>query len=1216
MVISSGGDHLSRGIGPKDHGKGSDVGEGKAGKLGAPAEELKAHLSPHQFEQLTKAVQSGLLADALEDVAEDIEDPEEKKEDSKKTKGSKNRGKGSKSGGDSTKFRGVERQVSSRKQVANKETNKSKEKSETPIKSDAKIIKEQKAESKEKDKPASIKENKGKEGAEKQGVRKQSESSSSKPTLKEQMPQEKATLKISTKEEIPHTKEAKELKETVVKEAPEAKNDSKEKASVAPKARSKESGKEETSSSVKEEVKSQPKEELKAVKPDVMKQAKKSEKTEQKAPLEKTAKDTSTNKKHTEDARVKAKSENLQEVKTKQALPKAALKQGNPQKSKKTADAQSKQSSVKPRNQADPKTLQKGAAVKMPPGQTGSQKGATTEHTQSQAQSQAGAQIQSSKLQNYETSLKSKAGPSDDLGLKSSQVVDGSTDKGGDTGDSSRDQGQNSEKEPSNEDSKEKSSEDKDVHKSWSNQGTTVSLHDEVDSFHDVVAGKHANHEESFLRIAAGIQEDDSPDIVNDPVASTQQNIPNENGMMKRGGSPHGSRKVVSPSGQGDNADPSNSEDEFFIFSRAYNLSSSDSMGAQIAGNIASYLANKATNDWAAKRHLLENLAREYSGFVRDYMSGVRGYQLHICDGTFHFTSDMTPNNPTSRYSDYLSQVQKYQDDYLIAKNNLWSFDPVYNGAVGNYHSMYDSYQLILNLDESILSGINNIGSNLLEKEIKAAEKEGFSEQQAVKKVLESMLSSVAGEIGSVENSIKTAKEPQKSADEKELKTLKALKGNINSLNTSMTHALNAGGNVSLSSMKGTMGKIGSGLAALKTEDKSFEEGLSLKLTSMEDNLRKHDGSLASAARETAQLKANVERFYKYALPKIESALKRVSSDNSTYGKSISLSTIIKSGVNKGKHEIIDPFTDTSEIIQEIEKQLNGVKNASTTGGMVNLLNKFQMSIGSTLHNLKQSDTGHFKEAYEKAKNAYESAIISKRDYLSKVGTTSTQYFNYIKNNEVPIGERFSSVSEYGYAMDFLNQYKRVAACVELTGSNFNALSNTAFAKPHKVNASLISEWWETKNNFHDQYEDTKGDIPLAIAAVSVAALWAASACGVNLLADAAVAAAAVYLANLKSDEKTENNEYLQATQVYNQYSHSLPAMQHSKDTLWKKRLGTESGKIAQEIEKKITDTKHKEKEAEKRLHRESSNVEKVLKTITSIVERQKKAAKTESYLS
>ena len=1169
MAISSGG-NLSRGVGPKGPGEKSNVEKGKTEKLD-PVKEFEGKVSPQQFGKMAEFEYTEVAANTLEDIAGEEEPEETENKDSKSAKESRQKQKNAKSNSSRSQSRVAKRRATSRKQVANKETTKTEEKSETHVKSDAKGIKEPKTESKETVKSESSKEAKEAEDPKKQEAAKQSKQSSAKKTIKEQKPQEKAALKTSRKEEAPHTKDT---KETVGKEAQKAKSDSKEKANVAPKARSKEAGKEEQRSSVKEEVKSQPKEELKTLNPKEMKQAKKSEKTEQKAPLEKTAKDTSTNKKQTEET--KTKSEDPQ--KANQASKKNLQKQESTKQSKKASDTQLKETSVKSGKKDAPKTLQKEAASKAPPEQAAS-KGKGAQQTASQTQNQSGAQVQSQnpKLQNTETTAKSKSGSSDGLGLKNSQVVDGSPDKGGDTGDSSDDQNQGkNDDDQSLKSMKKKLADDDRIRKSWSHQEETFSLDDEINET------EHAVHKNCFLGITSKMQS---------------------------------KKPLVTASDQGVDIESNDSGGGFTIFSKKYHLGDDDSMEIQIGANIASYKESKATNDWNTKQHLLENLSREYSGFVRDYMSGVRGYQLHICDGSFHFTSDMTPNNPTGQYRSYLKDVQAYEDDYLIAKNNLWSFDPVYNGAVGNYHSMYDSYQLILNLDESILSGINNIGSNLLEKEIKAAEKEGFSEQQAVKKVLESMLSSVAGEIGSVENSIKTAKEPQKSADEKELKTLKALKGNINSLNTSMTHALNAGGNVSLSSMKGTMGKIGSGLAALKTEDKSFEEGLSLKLTSMEDNLRKHDGSLASAARETAQLKANVERFYKYALPKIESALKRVSSDNSTYGKSISLSTIIKSGVNKGKHEIIDPFTDTSEIIQEIEKQLNGVKNASTTGGMVNLLNKFQMSIGSTLHNLKQSDTGHFKEDYEKAKNAYESAIISKREYLSKVGATSAQYFNYMKNNKVPIGERFSSVSEYGYAIDFLSDYKRTAACVDLTGADYDALSNTAYAKPHKVNAGLIPEWWKTKKNFHRDYERLKAEVIAAGIIAAAAVALAAAQLEIDVPCDLLAAAAIAALAMTRKDEEEAHNSYLGALSIYNNYSHSLPAMQASKNSLWKKRMGTESSKIAQSIEKKITSSTQGTKKAEQRERREASNVEKILKTIASIVSRKKGPAKTQSYL-
>jgi hypothetical protein len=127
--------------------------------------------------------------------------------------------------------------------------------------------------------------------------------------------------------------------------------------------------------------------------------------------------------------------------------------------------------------------------------------------------------------------------------------------------------------------------------------------------------------------------------------------------------------------------------------------------------------------------------------------------------------------------------------------------------------------------------------------------------------------------------------------------------------------------------------------------------------------------------------------------------------------------------------------------------------------------------------------------------------------------------------------------------------------------------------------------------------------------------VFAASECGCDKWADGLATAAGLALIQLKAAMNTAYNNYTGALSIYHNYAHSLPANQQTKNTLWKKKLGTQSSKIAQDLLKKTQTTEKASKQAEKKEKREADNVEKILKTITKIASPQQAAAKTSSFL-
>ncbi len=615
------------------------------------------------------------------------------------------------------------------------------------------------------------------------------------------------------------------------------------------------------------------------------------------------------------------------------------------------------------------------------------------------------------------------------------------------------------------------------------------------------------------------------------------------------------------------------------LYGSKYKLRTSDTMDAEFLAMDASYEADKVKKSYESHEHMLEVKAQEYAQYVSEYMQGVRGITMHAFDGHFSFSNDMTPNKPTSAYQKYLAKVRYYQEQYEAAEAILAQYEPQVQLDCATYRMAYDQYEMMYSINQEVMSAYNSIDMSAWKKKIA----NGQATVQQAAKAIEDELNKLISQL-----------EAEKDKKGKPIPGAQDAARALQKIEDNLKGTLSAGGSIDISSILSQIQD------ALKQAGPNLPSSLSSILSQCKGLLDKYQDDVNNVNSLRSSLRSKLQHAFSSIEKTIESDLKQLESDNKNYASELGFSS--SSG---------NPFVIEEKILKTLLSKVENAADGGSIPSMESGLSGLNSACKIAQNKLEQSSA---HQRYISAQNTYKSELSTVSKYSALALSAKKALENYEKNHKVPPDKRWSSVSNYGYATQALDQYKILVNEVNFNPSGSSEFSQTVSKGPRQVDGSPIPEWWKIKNKDWSHVKSLEREISVLKDLRDALAIAVAASCGMDGGADAELIVVEALLSSAEDSLSKAKSAYQSAYQTYMNFQHELPVQQNNNNESWKSKITQQAQTLSQQFNRKIAQTRLKEQEADKAIKKEVQNIQKILNTYAELASN-KAQATTQSFL-
>lgn len=567
-------------------------------------------------------------------------------------------------------------------------------------------------------------------------------------------------------------------------------------------------------------------------------------------------------------------------------------------------------------------------------------------------------------------------------------------------------------------------------------------------------------------------------------------------------------------------------------------------------------------SNYESEQEILEVHARSYQSYTSDYKNGL--------DGTFGA-----------------------RHEYLNAKNKIEEIESEYKALHVHYALMYDQVKLLGLLSGNVTNSYLNIRFKYYQEEIDHYHTEIKEKERKSKYLFAGLLKRYRdAKVTATDNSIGSSKSA-KLIYTKEIDHIDKMVLKVKSLQRMLEDSTDNKKNFNSVKFHHEIQSLVSSAKATSTE--------AYLVTDISLDLHGYHGLFEKVKKVRSVIKKHIADFFDKT------------------------STLIKDDILKIKHQKLhlsdffthsdgdkNPFTSYEHILNRLNSiflKKEHAKSAQNLKGMTQEADA--ISKGFTNATLKFS-TPALENQYKSAKRTWNNANANLEKYKKELRESAAAYRNS-KICPIPMNERYSKTSSYGYSIMYLEEYRRTMASLNMEDGHFQHYSQSIFTPPKRVDTSVLMPSWEAIQGYKNQLQQEIDTRYAAITAVTLAGFVATASLGITL---PLLTLATNWLISVnKKISKLKYVEIPQSIEIYHHYAHELPVQQFHKNEIWRNKIVSSAESVIQEIEHKKLESMHQEHLSLKHVKQQVDNMELLIKTMDKVASK-KKGEKTHSFIS